>query len=138
MAYAGDLRPTEAWALLKSEPAAQLFDVRTQPEWDFVGVPDLASIGKQSHQVSWQLYPTMQMNAAFAAEVLAAAPATDAPLLFLCRSGTRSRAAAEAMTAAGCRRCYNIAEGFEGAPDVDGHRGSRGGWKAAGLPWLQS
>lgn len=138
MAYAGDLRPTEAWELLKSEPTAQLFDVRTRPEWDFVGVPDLSSIGKRPVLVSWQVYPAMQANAVFAAEVIAGAPSPDAPLLFLCRSGARSRAAAEAMTAAGYRRCYNVADGFEGAPDVEGHRGSRAGWKAAGLPWAQS
>jgi rhodanese-related sulfurtransferase len=137
MAYAGDLRPTEAWAMLKGEPAAQLIDVRTRPEWVFIGVPDLDSIGKRLACVSWQTYPTMQVNPSFADEVRRIAPAVDAPLLFLCRSGARSRAAAEAMTAAGFRRCYNIAEGFEGQLDADRHRGQKAGWKAAGLPWVQ-
>jgi len=41
------------------------------------------------------------------------------------------------MTAAGYRRCYNVAEGFEGNPDAERHRGKTGGWKAAGLPWVQ-
>jgi rhodanese-related sulfurtransferase len=55
----------------------------------------------------------------------------------LCRSGVRSIAAAEAMTAAGYKNCYNILGGFEGPPDQQRHRGTTGGWKAAGLPWEQ-
>jgi len=123
--------------MLKGEPTAQLIDVRTRPEWTFVGVPDLDTIGKQPAFVSWQVYPTMQTNAAFADEIRRIAPSVDAPLLFICRSGARSRAAAEAVTALGYRRCYNVAEGFEGQTDHDGHRGRQAGWKAAGLPWIQ-
>jgi rhodanese-related sulfurtransferase len=113
MAYAGDLRPTEAWELLKAEPAAQLVDVRTQPEWTFVGLPDLDSIGRQPILLAWQAYPAMQVNPTFAEELRRVVPSPEVPLLFICRSGTRSRAAAERMTALGYRRCYNVAEGFE-------------------------
>jgi len=31
-----------------------------------------------------------------------------------------------------------VAQGFEGDRDADGHRGTIGGWKAGGLPWVQS
>jgi rhodanese-related sulfurtransferase len=137
MAYAGDLRPTEAWELLKAEPAAQLVDVRTRPEWNFVGIPDLDSIGKKPILLAWQAYPAMQINPAFAEELRRVVSSPEAPLLFICRSGARSRAAAETMAAAGYRRCYNVAEGFEGQVDVEGHRGRKAGWKAAGLPWNQ-
>ena len=137
MAYAGDLRPTEAWELLKAEPAAQLVDVRTRPEWTFVGIPDLDSIGKKPVLLAWQAYPAMQINPAFAEELRRVVASPEAPLLFICRSGARSRAAAETMTAVGYRRCYNVAEGFEGQVDVEGHRGRKAGWKAAGLPWHQ-
>jgi rhodanese-related sulfurtransferase len=137
MAYAGDLRPTEAWELLKAEPAAQLVDVRTRPEWTFVGIPDLDSIGKKPILLAWQAYPAMQINPAFAEELRRVVSSPEAPLLFICRSGARSRAAAETMAAAGYRRCYNVAEGFEGQVDVEGHRGRKAGWKAAGLPWNQ-
>ena len=61
-----------------------------------------------------------------------------APVLFLCRSGARSRAAAMALTKAGQEHCYNIAEGFEGPLDDKRQRGAVAGWKAAGLPWTQS
>lgn len=137
MSYAGDLNPTEAWALLSKDPKSVLVDVRTQPEWTFVGVPDLAEIGKQLMLVSWQTYPTMAIDPGFVDRVAAAVPDRDAPILFLCRSGARSRSAAIAMTAAGYRRCYNVAEGFEGAMDAERHRGRIAGWKAAGLPWKQ-
>jgi rhodanese-related sulfurtransferase len=62
----------------------------------------------------------------------------DTPLLFLCRSGARSRAAAIAMTRVGFGKSYNIAGGFEGDLDEQRHRGRRNGWKAQGLPWRQS
>ena len=138
MAYAGDLRPTEAWELLKAESAAQLVDVRTQPEWTFVGIPDLGSLRRKPILLSWQTYPAMQINPTFAEELRRAVPSPELPLLFICRSGTRSRAAAEEMTALGYRRCYNVAEGFEGQVDAEGHRGHEAGWKAAGLPWNQA
>ena len=53
------------------------------------------------------------------------------------RSGGRSRMAAEAMAAAGYRRCLNVAEGFEGPIDADRHRSQIAGWKFARLAWVQ-
>ena len=40
-------------------------DVRTEPEWNFVGLPDLRAAGKQAVLIPWQVYPTMQRNDAF-------------------------------------------------------------------------
>jgi len=137
MAYAGDKRPKEAWDLLTSKPTAQLIDVRTRPEWAFVGIPDLSSIGRQATLLSWQMFPSMDVNPEFGAQIKKAVPAADTPILFICRSGQRSRAAAEAMTALGYNECYNVSEGFEGVPDGERHRGRVNGWKAAGLPWIQ-
>jgi hypothetical protein len=48
-----------------------------------------------------------------------------------------SQPAAKAMAEAGYQACHNVAGGFEGPLDDDRHRGSVGGWKTAGLPWLQ-
>jgi rhodanese-related sulfurtransferase len=142
MSYAGDITATEAWALLKSDPKAQLVDVRTAAEWTFVGVPDLSEAGRKALLVEWQVYPSMGRNAAFedaVAERLSAAGATaSTPVLFLCRSGARSQAAARAMTAKGFTKCFNVAGGFEGDVDADRHRGSTNGWKASGLPWVQT
>src|SRR5437667_10949071 len=123
--YAGDISPGDAWALLETDRAAQLVDVRTVPEWTFVGLPDLATLERAAVCVEWQSYPAMAANVSFVADVeraiSGAAAQKDAPLLFLCRSGARSRAAAIAMSAAGYSRAYNIAGGFEGDLDVSRH-----------------
>jgi rhodanese-related sulfurtransferase len=142
MSYAGDVSPSEAWSGLAKDSKASLVDVRTQPEWAFVGIPDLRSLGKKAGFVSWQAYPQMQVDADFVAKVeqLVAKDAggdKSAPIYFICRSGARSRAAAIAMTAAGYEHCYNVAGGFEGDVDGEGHRGKSNGWKAGNLPWVQ-
>ncbi len=137
MSYAGDLKPTDAWKLLAEDKQAQLVDVRTRPEWMFVGLPDLSSLDKKVQLQSWQVFPAMEVDGNFGAAVSQQIPDRNAPILFLCRSGGRSRAAAMAMTAMGYRKCFNVAEGFEGNPDAERHRGKTGGWKAAGLPWNQ-
>jgi rhodanese-related sulfurtransferase len=139
--YAGDLDASEAWRLLSADPKAQLVDVRTAAEWTYVGLPDLSGIGRATHTIEWQSFPSMEINADFvpvAADALRRAGAgPDTPLLMLCRSGARSRAAAIALTRAGFSQAYNIAGGFEGDTDENGHRGQKNGWKATGLPWRQ-
>lgn len=136
MTYAGDVTPSDAWSELGRDKAAQLVDVRTKPEWQFVGIPDLAQYGKKTVLLAWQDYPAMQLNPAFIEQLAKAAPDRDAPLFFLCRSGARSKAAAIAATQAGYKRCYNVLDGFEGGLDPTRHRG-KAGWKAVGLPWVQ-
>ncbi|MCY4499679.1 MAG: rhodanese-like domain-containing protein [Rhodospirillaceae bacterium] len=136
--FAGDIPVEEAWAVLRDEPDATLIDVRTDAEWSYVGVPDLTGLGKHPLLVSWQRFPDMAINAEFIEMLHRAGLSLDAANLFICRSGARSRAAALAMTAEGFSRCYNVAEGFEGDKDASQHRGTTGGWKAVGLPWIQS
>jgi len=58
-------------------------------------------------------------------------------LYFICRSGARSLAAGQAAQQAGFPHAYNVADGFEGPVDVEGHRSAIAGWKADGLPWRQ-
>lgn len=139
--YAGDISPQEAWARLEGDPRAQLVDVRTMAEWNFVGLPDLSPLGRRAHCIEWQTFPTMAVNPAFAAEaegaVTAAGADRDTPIFFLCRSGARSRAAAAALAAVGFTQAFNVANGFEGDPDAQRHRGNINGWKAEGLPWRQ-
>ena len=135
--YAGELTPTEAWNRLKRDPRARLIDVRTQAEWAFVGLPDLSELGQKVVQVSWQLFPDMRPNPDFLSQLAAAGLDPEAPVLLLCRSGARSRAAAEYLTEVGYQECWNITDGFEGATDSRSHRGSVSGWKASTLPWRQ-
>lgn len=139
MSYAGDISVNEAWQMLAAEKAAQLVDVRTAPEWSFTGRPDLHDLGKAPLLLSWQVYPQMAVDADFVSKLIEKLENADksSPLLFLCRSGARSRAAATAASAAGFTRCYNIAGGFEGDRDSAGHRNTVSGWRVAGLPWIQ-
>ena len=138
MPYAGDLDPAATYRVLADDPDAVLVDVRTRAEWNYVGLPDLTGLGKQVLRVEWLTVPDGAVNPRFVDELAAAGVAQDAPVLFLCRSGQRSIAAAEAATAAGYGKAYNVAQGFEGGLDQTGHRGASSGWKAAGLPWRQS
>lgn len=141
-AYRGDVDVKEVWAALKSEPGAVLVDVRTTAEWSYVGLPDVSQSTAPLFRIEWQSFPSMQVNPDFVAAaeqaLRKAGRDTEAPVYFLCRSGVRSAAAAAAMTAAGYSRCFNVAGGFEGQRDRSGHRGTVDGWKAAGLPWVQS
>ena len=135
--YAGDVAPKTAWKILSEHAGAILIDVRTRAEWNFVGTPDLASVGKKPALLEWQVFPSMQPNPDFVAALAGGVADKDAPLLFLCRSGARS-AAAKVMTAAGYTTCLNVSDGFEGPLDGEAKRGSSGGWKASGLPWRQT
>lgn len=139
LAYAGDVSCRKAWDMLSSDKNATLVDVRTLPEWQFVGAPHLDGLNKEPLFISWRTYPTMEINPRFVTQLSEGLGETakDAPLLFMCKSGGRSLDAAIAATKAGYSACYNIAEGFEGALDAGEKRGSTSGWKAAQLPWRQ-
>ena len=132
-----NISPTETWRALSEDPQAQMVDVRTDAEWAYVGFPDLTPIGKRIVPVSWQVFPSMQVNPAFVEELRVAGFLPEHRIFFLCRSGVRSLHAATAAIAAGFPYSYNIADGFEGPPDEDGHRGTVAGWKVEGLPWRQ-
>lgn len=135
--YAGDVTVQQAWDLLQNDPKAVLVDVRTEPEWMFVGMPALAGIGKNLVRVCWQVFPAMQVNGNFVEDVARHGVEPDDKILMLCRSGVRSMSSAAAMTAAGYANSYNVLGGFEGPHDAERHRGTTDGWKAAGLPWEQ-
>jgi rhodanese-related sulfurtransferase len=121
-----DIPAHSAWAALQEDPAARLCDVRTAQEWDCVGVPDLPG-GQPVQFVSWKFAPDMRRNPNFVDDLRSAGLAPDHHIYFICRSGARSREAAQAAQAAGYSHVYNVAEGFEGRP------GSLG-WRDQGLP----
>ncbi len=137
-----DVDVETAWQNLSSSPGSQLVDVRTRAEWTYVGTPDLGPVSKRALLVEWQTFPDQTVDPRFAerlaSELKALGVQANDDLFFICRSGSRSLAAAKAMAGAGYTACHNVAGGFEGPLDEDRHRGSVGGWKAAGLPWLQS
>jgi rhodanese-related sulfurtransferase len=133
MSYAGDLTPQDAWA--KLEQGAILVDVRTEGEWAHIGVPDTAAAGDKGTGplfIQWNLAGGIP-NSRFIEDLQQQAPEDDGvELVFICRSGQRSIAAAIAATQAGFT-AYNVLEGFEGEPDRYGER-TVNGWKNRGLP----
>ena len=136
MSYAGDLTPQQAWDLLTSDETAVLVDVRTDAEWRDIGIPDAAPIDGRAALVEW-VSRSGRPNPGFLDQLADAGVTAGRPVVFLCRSGVRSVAAATAATAAGLGPAYNVLEGFEGDVGPDGRRGHTG-WRAAGLPWRQA
>jgi rhodanese-related sulfurtransferase len=136
--YAGDISPREAWEMLESNPTALLVDVRTNPEWTMVGVPDLSSLQRSPLTISWKFYPSFERNEQFLAQLTQAVPDFSTVLVFLCKTGGRSLDAALAATAHGYKTCYNISGGFEGDANEQRQRGTVNGWKSVNLPWQQA
>jgi|TARA_B100000315_G_C14501631_1_gene552615 rhodanese-related sulfurtransferase len=135
--YAGDLSPIETWEMLAGDKGSVLIDVRTEAEWNYVGVTDLSALSKEQINISWLTFPGNVKNEEFVTQVRAACPEPDTTILLICRSGQRSASAAKALTEAGYGSCYNVAEGFEGDKDDSAHRGAKNGWKVCGLAWTQ-
>ena len=138
-----EVTPREAWDILSEDTSSVLVDVRSEPEWSFVGGPDLEGLGKGTLRVAWKTWPDMSPNPAFVGTLMEEMQGLPARILFICRSGARSMQAAEAVADALSARgaeaeCINVAEGFEGDLDALRHRGGLNGWKARGLAWRQS
>ena len=129
LGYAGDVTPEEALALVAAG-FARLIDVRTPEERKFVGYPT------NSVHIAWATGTAFLRNPRFLRE-LEAKTRKGEVLLMLCRSGSRSVAAAEAATKAQFGQAFNVLEGFEGELSADGRRNSSGGWRFRGLPWTQ-
>lgn len=137
MTHVPDVSPQATWEALKTDPAAVLVDVRTDAEWNFVGLPDVSDLGKKVVLIPWQIFPTMQVNGQFTEQLRKAGVTPESRVYYLCRSGARSLAAGQAAQAAGFPQAFNVADGFEGPVGPDGHRGGVAGWKAEGLAWVQ-
>jgi rhodanese-related sulfurtransferase len=121
--------PARALDLVK-EPRTFLVDVRSVAEYVLVGHPEMA------YNVPFTFWSDEEgrfvPNPDFL-EDLAARFGKDDALVFICRSGGRSRVAAQAAREAGYSKVYNVAEGFEGSLDEKGYR-TVGGWKNS-LPY---
>jgi rhodanese-related sulfurtransferase len=136
-----DVSVLETWRRLEGDPKTVLVDVRTRAEWAFVGIPDLSKINREVMLIEWQTFPDSRTAPDFTERLSAALTAKNVEknteIFFICRSGGRSRMAAEAMAEAGYHHCRNVEEGFEGPLDAGRHRSGVAGWKFAGLDWVQ-
>ena len=127
--YAGEVTPQEAHRLFSAH-GAKIVDVRSEFEYSTIGRI------KGSSLISWRFWPSGEANPNFLAELRRQCATSDI-VLFLCRSGVRSHSTAVTAAAAGFTLAFNIAQGFEGDLDERGQRGNIGGWRKAGLPWVQ-
>ena len=61
---AEEVSPQQAWQMLKEMRGTKLVDVRTVPEWLYVGLPEIEATDGSLLQISWHVFPDMTMNAA--------------------------------------------------------------------------
>ena len=139
-----NLLPEEVFESLRGGNNAVLVDVRTLAEWSYVGLPDLSAFNGPLALVEWHRFGEKQINPEFVTQLRNQINMSAArTIYFICRSGQRSLDAAK-LVQADCNargeqvECINVAGGFEGDLDEAGHRGSKNGWKLAGLPWRQT
>ena len=127
--YAGEVTPQEAYRLFSAH-GAKIVDVRSVFEYSYIGRV------KGSSLIPWRFWPSGEANPNFLDELRRQCATSDI-VLFLYRSGVRSHSTAVTAAVAGFTLAFNIAEGFEGDLDQYGQRGKVGGWRKAGLPWVQ-
>lgn len=138
MAMLKEIRPPEAWAIIQTEPTATLIDVRSRMEFDYVGHAPIAQHVPWAEPPDWKVIPGFVDRVRSQLAKKYSGRVEELPILTICRSGARSRAAGQALLAAGFVNVYNIQEGFEGDRDSNKHRGVVNGWRFHGLPWEQS
>ncbi len=121
--------PKAAYEMVMQE-SVYLVDVRSIAEYYLVGHPKMAV---NIPLLFWNdLEANFVPNESFLADLQSRFNKDDV-LVFMCRSGHRSRRAAEMARDAGFKKLFHLAEGFEGEKDQKGYR-TIGGWKNS-LPY---
>lgn len=142
------INPTQAFELLKNDENSLLVDVRTFEEFHFVGFVVSEDFQNRLALLPWQVFPEMQNNPEFDegiedalknffGENFKEEKLEELTIIFTCRTGGRSNAAAQHCLNLGYKNCYNLSSGFEGDLDQNSQRGKINGWKAENLPWRQ-
>jgi len=131
------INSTECFDKLSKNSKSYLIDVRTKPEWEFVGVPDLSNTNNSTLFISWQEYPEMNINKNFEKHIFQKNIGKNDYIFLICRSGSRSLKAAKYLSSLGYKHCFNVSDGFEGNKDNINHRSTINGWKFSNLPWKQ-
>lgn len=123
-----NINSRDAWTFLQDNKDAVLIDVRTLEEWKTVGRPDLRGLNKTAHFISWLFLPDKSLNENFMIELEKTVLCKDVPILFMCKAGIRSEAAAKCAMDKGYTNCFNVIDGFEGSSSV------LKGWRRSLLP----
>jgi rhodanese-related sulfurtransferase len=142
--------PVEAYEMKTKDPDGTVFiDIRTRAEVKYTGMADVVDanipIRTLRPDYAWSdesnTYRT-RPNKDFvrAVENLLAKKGLDknAPIILMCKSGSRVPIAARTLYEEGFARVYTQNEGFEGIKARSGpDKGKRlvNGWKNSGLPW---
>ena len=154
----------EAYDMLNTVPDTYLIDIRTRPEYQFVGHPLRAYNFPymffeprfiRSKKYERYFYNYLRKNENFLNEIEKVFKKTD-NLLIMGRDGTRSLMAAKELASAGYKNVFHVVDGFEGPEfptfnDKNRHKYFRQlakrnkifgfghrryyGWQFWGLPW---
>lgn len=136
----------EANAAVSKKPQSVLFvDARSISEVMFVGGPtstdaivpllDLASpITWSAPSSSLQMRPNQHFVKDVEQRLAHKGLKKSDQVIIICRSGSRSAKAVNALAQAGFTNAWSVTDGFEGDAGKDGERNING-WKNARLPW---
>ena len=92
--------PSIVYNELTKDVSSFLIDVRSKPEWNFVGFPYCKNMKNDVIFCEWAFYPLMQKNPYFEDEILSKLNLDSCmKLYFICRSGFRSLHAAYSVQA---------------------------------------
>jgi len=143
------LTAAQAYSVVKANAGEVLFiDVRTLAEIEFVGwapavdavIPYMTNDFDEWNETKKRYLKVISGDFPLTFEDLVAAKGfnKNTPIIFMCRSGTRSSKAATLATKLGYTQAYTVVDGFEGDKAKKGKdKGHRvlNGWKNSGLPW---
>ena len=143
------LTAQQAYDIVTAQPQEVLFiDVRTPSEIEFVGwtplvdavIPYMSNDFDEWDEQSQRYTKVINGDFPIVFEELLTEKGfnKDTPIIFMCRSGTRSARAASLATKLGYTQAYTVVDGFEGDLAEDGpNKGHRlvNGWKNSQLPW---
>jgi len=133
------ITPATAYAMVKENSRCLLVDIRSSMEYLFVGHPVGAVHIPWIDEPDWVVNPyfTTEIRKLILGGAVCAEDAGCAPVILICRSGKRSKEAADQLLQDGLQDIYHIDEGFEGELDENHQRSTTGGWRFRGLPWEQ-
>ena len=134
-----EISARDAFELLKRDDNSIIIDVRTEEEFNSVGIIDSSQFNNRMILLPWRTNPNMVANPNFSASLQQSLKQIfndqdkNANLIFICRSGVRSSEAAMHAISLGYKNSFNLINGFEAASKD--HNPSLNGWKASNLPW---
>ena len=127
-----------AWRWLQSDSTIRLIDIRSTPEFLFVGHPVGAVHVPYIDEPDWEPNPCFTAQVRDLLPVVADLKVKREDLIFLiCRSVEPSKAAGQVLIEAGVDNVFSIIDGFEGPLNEHAHRSGISGWRYDGLPWAQ-